>query len=89
MNPIKHKPSFSEQNRSRYRRSQSNKRGQLEIPRGWMNCPRESFRAISNTFVALKTPLDFKYNSKIPIFNRFNPRMFFSSMSRKHVCTFI
>lgn len=55
------------------------------VPERWLKCPRKSFTTITDKFVAFKTPLDSKYDDQIPIMNRFNTEMLFSSMSNMKV----
>lgn len=55
------------------------------VPDRWIKCPRKSFSTITDKFIAFKTPLDSKYDNQIPIINRFNTEMLFSSMSNMKV----
>jgi mRNA-capping enzyme len=55
------------------------------VPKQWIKCPRKSFTAINNKFVAFKTPLDSKYDEQIPARYRFNTEMLFSSLVNEKV----
>jgi len=50
------------------------------VPDRWLKCPRRSFTTISGKFVAFKTPLDSKYDNQVPIGNKFNTEVLFSSL---------
>ena len=50
------------------------------IPGRWLNCPRKSDDLIGGKFLALKTPLDDRYDSQVPPQNLFYPSMVFSAM---------
>lgn len=50
-----------------------------------MECPRVSLQIICDKFVGFKTPLDYKYDNKIPVSNAFDVKMFFSLMATKNV----
>ncbi len=50
----------------------------LELPKDWLSCPRPpksvlAIDGINNKFYAFKTPLDTKYDSKVPEERRFHP----------------
>ncbi|XP_025410811.1 mRNA-capping enzyme-like [Sipha flava] len=55
------------------------------VPEQWIKCPRKSFTAINNKFVAFKTPLDSKYDEQIPARYRFNTEMLFSSLVNEKI----
>lgn len=55
-----------------------------KVPDKWLQFAPVS-RVISDTFVAFKTPLDTRYNSKIPRNYRFNTDILFSSMAKLKV----
>lgn len=55
------------------------------VPDRWLKCPRKSFTPITDKFVAFKTPLDSKYDEQVPITQRFNTEMLFSSLANMKV----
>lgn len=55
------------------------------IPSRWLNCPRRSETLIDGKFIALKTPLSNKFDSKVPPACRFSPKMFFDICKLKKV----
>lgn len=61
------------------------KKKKKKVPKGWMDCPSVSLQIICDKFVAFKTPLDYKYDNKVPVSNAFDVEMFFSSMASKNV----
>jgi mRNA-capping enzyme len=69
----------------RYGSSSSYSSHSPPVPERWLKCPRKSYTTITEKFVAFKTPLDSKYDDQIPIQNRFNTEMLFSSMSNMKV----
>ncbi len=50
------------------------------IPNRWLKCPRKSETLIAGKFLALKTPLDQRYDAQVPPQALFYPSMVFSSM---------
>lgn len=46
-----------------------------KIPPRWLNCPRKSDGFIVEKFVVFKAPLNPRFNSSIPVPNRFHPNM--------------
>lgn len=56
-----------------------------KIPEGWLDMPPTSLTIITDTFVAFKTPLDQKYNNRVPVKKRFNTEMLFSTISNMKV----
>lgn len=50
------------------------------IPSRWLRCPRKSEELIAGKFLALKTPLDQRYDSQVPPQFLFYPSMLFSAM---------
>ncbi|XP_060867803.1 mRNA-capping enzyme-like [Metopolophium dirhodum] len=66
-----------------YRSSQGTSNNSRQIPKNWMNCPSIATFSVADSFVTFKTPLDYKYDSKITIMKRFNPQMVFS-----HMCSY-
>ena len=50
------------------------------IPGRWLNCPRKSDDLIGGKFLALKTPLDDRYDAQVPPQNLFHPTMVFGAM---------
>jgi len=72
---------FAGVNRYGHNRSnQGTSNNSLQIPKNWMNCPSIATLSVADSFVTFKTPLDYKYDSKIAIMKRFNPQMVFSHM---------
>lgn len=69
----------------RYGSSSTNSSYSPPVPDRWIKCPRKSFTTITDKFVAFKTPLDSKYDEQVPIMNRFNTEMLFSSMANMKV----
>lgn len=69
----------------RYGSSSSYSSHSPPIPERWIKCPRKSFTTITDKFMAFKTPLDSKYDEQVPITNRFNTEMLFSSMNNMKV----
>ncbi|XP_022160011.1 mRNA-capping enzyme-like isoform X1 [Myzus persicae] len=63
--------------------SQGSSNNNTQIPKNWTNCPSMAIMSIADSFVTFKTPLDDKYNNKIPFMKRFNPQMVFS-----HMCSY-
>jgi len=55
------------------------------IPPRWLNCPRKSSSLVAQRFLAFKTPLDERYDSQVPIENRFGPKMLFQTMKAHKV----
>ncbi|XP_050441542.1 mRNA-capping enzyme-like [Adelges cooleyi] len=55
------------------------------VPDRWLRCPRKSFTPVTDKFLALKTPLDSKYDEKVPIQYRFNIEMLFLSLSNMKI----
>lgn len=56
-----------------------------KIPDGWINCPSESLKIISDGFMVFKTPLDKRYNHRIITEKRFHVETIFSSTYKKKV----
>ena len=56
------------------------------LPQRWLDCPRKAFSVIDNTFLAFKTPLSKKFDDKVPMKNRFTPKMLFDSLKSSKVC---
>uniref|UniRef100_A0A0K2UM70 mRNA-capping enzyme n=1 Tax=Lepeophtheirus salmonis TaxID=72036 RepID=A0A0K2UM70_LEPSM len=52
----------------------------LRIPDRWLGCPRKSVNLIAGMFLAMKTPLDSRYESRIHAANIFTPDMVLKSM---------
>jgi hypothetical protein len=50
------------------------------IPQRWLRCPRKSAELVAGKFLALKTPLDGKFDGKVEPQFRFPPSMVFNSM---------
>lgn len=50
------------------------------IPPRWLKCPRKSTELIGGKFLALKTPLDTRFDAQVPTEYRFPPSMIFNSM---------
>ena len=50
------------------------------IPGRWLNCPRKSDDLIGGKFLALKTPLDDRYDAQVPPQTLFHPTMVFAAM---------
>lgn len=55
-------------------------RGAGPTPPRWLGCPRKSDTLIGNRFLALKTPLDDRFNDQVEPQDRFSPAMLFQSM---------
>ena len=51
----------------------------------WLKCPRKSVELIGGKFLAVKTPLDERYDSQVAPENLFYPSMVFSSMKSHKV----
>lgn len=47
------------------------------VPPRWLNCPRKSSELIAGKFLALKTPLDQRYDPQLEPQFRFSPQMLF------------
>jgi len=60
-------------------------KGPGPIPPRWLNCPRKSSSLVAQRFLAFKTPLDDKYDSQVPVENRFSPKMLFQAMKAHKV----
>ncbi|XP_050547910.1 mRNA-capping enzyme [Daktulosphaira vitifoliae] len=69
----------------RYRSGSSYSSYVPPVPDRWLKCPRKSFTPITDKFVAFKTPLDSKYDGQVPITQRFNTEMLFSSLSNMKI----
>lgn len=50
------------------------------IPNRWLGCPRKAADLIVGKFLAFKTPLSSKFDSKVPEECRFQPKFLFMSM---------
>ena len=55
------------------------------VPDRWLDCPRKSKELIANKFLAFKTPLDIKFDNKVPGPSRFTIEMLFSSIRTQKV----
>lgn len=55
------------------------------VPNRWLTCPRKSDALIADKFLAFKTPLDDRFNSKIQSEYLFTPDMLFQLMKRYKV----
>lgn len=59
------------------------------VPDRWLNCPRKASDLITSKFLAFKTPLDNRFNGKVPEANRFTPTMLLNNLkSLKVSCDF-
>eukprot|EP00096_Caligus_rogercresseyi_P014199 TRINITY_DN6715_c0_g1_i1.p1 TRINITY_DN6715_c0_g1~~TRINITY_DN6715_c0_g1_i1.p1 ORF type:complete len:598 (+),score=118.43 TRINITY_DN6715_c0_g1_i1:83-1795(+) len=52
----------------------------FRLPERWNGCPRKSLALIGGTFLAMKTPLDSRYESRLHPANLFTPEMVLRSM---------
>lgn len=50
-----------------------NNRGSGPLPNRWLNCPRKSDGVIADRFVAFKTPLDDRFDDKLPVEKQWAP----------------
>ncbi len=55
------------------------------VPPRWLSCPRKSHELVAGKFLAFKTPLDNRFDSKVEHRFRFAPDMIFASMKSYRV----
>ncbi|KAF7269068.1 hypothetical protein GWI33_017826 [Rhynchophorus ferrugineus] len=55
------------------------------VPERWLHCPRKAKQLIMGKFMALKTPLNAAFDSQVPSYCRFHPKMFFDICKKNKI----
>ncbi|KAG5897441.1 hypothetical protein JTB14_002702 [Gonioctena quinquepunctata] len=59
--------------------------GRNRVPDGWLGCPQNGIYTIAGKFMPLKTPLDEKFNNKLPPEDTYSPAELFKRARRNKV----
>lgn len=57
----------------------------MSIPKGWIGCPKNANSLIVSKFMTIKTPLDSRFENKIPFNEHFPPENIFLKAKKNHV----